>query len=253
LVAASLHHLSTSPYKLLFLILILSMGAAVVTASKERRWPLVGVFLALVGQFLLGRFGWFYRYELYAVLFGLLILIASTMSAPTPTRRWLAISLLAIFAAAYAKSLPQVAKASENIFEQQYQMHRFVNEYYRKDVAVNDLGWMSYQQGSPFYVLDLAGLASTKALLQAHKDATWLNEITTSYHIGLVMIYPSWFESIPPSWRLMGILRFDGPKISAAERSVSYYATGLGDQQAIKNELQAFAPTLPANTSMTQK
>lgn len=39
--------------------------------------------------------------------------------------------------------------ASRNIYEQQYQMHRFVVDYYRDAVAVNDLGFVALASCSP--------------------------------------------------------------------------------------------------------
>ncbi|MDX1696293.1 MAG: hypothetical protein R3208_21185, partial [Ketobacteraceae bacterium] len=61
-----------------------------------------------------------------------------------------------LFAGApYVVNLVTVPIASNNIYQQQYQMHRFAVEYYNKPLAVNDLGYVSYNNDN--YVLDLWG------------------------------------------------------------------------------------------------
>ena len=56
----------------------------------------------------------------------------------------------------YVKNTLHVPLAASNVYEQQLQMHRFIDGYYRAPVAVNDLGLASYH--NPWPVLDLGGL-----------------------------------------------------------------------------------------------
>jgi hypothetical protein len=227
-----------------FLLLLAGVAAAAVTAAKQRRWALGGVAFALAAHLLFGRFGWLYRYEDYAVMFGLLALFAAVM--PDPLRSGaMAIVLLVFYAGYYAYAIYLAPTAAQNIYEQQYQMHRFANAFYRKSIAVNDLGWVIYRQRIPFYVLDLAGLGSSEALARVHKDAAWLDDITRRKNVGLAMIYPSWFEAIPSSWTEIGEIELSGPAISAAAGAVTFYATAVGNSQEIKAEFRAFAATLP--------
>jgi hypothetical protein len=104
---------------------------------------------------------------------------------------------VAILVAPYLRSEFLTPLASRGIYEQQFQMHRFVADFYREPVAVNDLGWVSYQNGA--FVLDLTGLGSelvrrlrTAQAFGAAKRA----EITAHYDIGLVTVYESWFFSV---------------------------------------------------------
>ena len=49
------------------------------------------------------------------------------------------------------------------VYEQQFQMHRFLANFPGRIVAVNDLGLVSYDRPPGLYVLDLWGLASPEA------------------------------------------------------------------------------------------
>ena len=55
----------------------------------------------------------------------------------------------------------QTPAAALSIHEQQHQMHRFATRYFPHPVAVNDLGWVAYDNDQR--VLDLWGLGSEAA------------------------------------------------------------------------------------------
>jgi hypothetical protein len=61
----------------------------------------------------------------------------------------------------YVEAEAEIPLASTNIHIQQAQMARFVADYWRQPVAVNDLGLVAYRGGE--YTLDLWGLASQEA------------------------------------------------------------------------------------------
>jgi hypothetical protein len=114
----------------------------------------------------------------------------------------LAAGLLAV-AFPYAQALWQTPAAASNVYQQQYQMHRFVADFYRKSVAVNDIGWVSYRRPPGVQVLDLWGLASPEASRQPNKDAGWLDDVTAAHGTGLAMIYSEWYrEGAPDDWYL---------------------------------------------------
>jgi hypothetical protein len=55
----------------------------------------------------------------------------------------------------YVKGTLETPLAGRGVYEQQYQMHRFAVEFYKRPVAVNDLGWVSYR--NPNYVFGPLG------------------------------------------------------------------------------------------------
>jgi hypothetical protein len=124
-------------------------------------------------------------------------------------------------------------------------MHRFVVDFERRPVAVNDLGYVAFR--NPSYVLDLLGLGSPGALAYSEGDArqTWLQRATVEHGIETVMLYDEWFEKLPESWQRIGTLGLSRSRITPAWDSVSFYATSSTAYPAVRSRVQAFATTLP--------
>lgn len=244
LVSNAVLELLRHPRRWPYLALLVLLAALALRAPPVQRWPLVGAVAALGLHALVGRFGWFFRYEIYALLFGALVLVVALASASRVWRLAGAVVLLAA-AAAQAPAILQSPRAAQNIQDQQYQMHRFVAEYWRQGIAVNDLGWVSYRVDPKLYVLDLYGLASNEALRQKRKDAPWMESMVRRHGIRLAMIYPWWFESVPDSWVRVAELRLSGTRIAAAGDNVTFYATEPGAAPELRQKLADFAQTLP--------
>jgi hypothetical protein len=225
-----------------FLVLLVREKVAV------RRYVLVGVALAGALQILFGRFGWFYRYEDYATIFLALMLVRL---AAERSKVWLgpaAVGLLWV-ARPYAQAIPETVQSTHDVYGQQYQMHRFEDEYWRGDVAVNDLGWVSFEKPGGLYVLDVYGLASVEASQQSEKTDEWLEGIVRRHGVKLAMVYPNWFE-IPDSWVPEGRMCLDKHPIIVASQCMVFYSTSPESEQTIKEELHRFAPTLPGFVTM---
>jgi hypothetical protein len=245
----ALKAVKVSSFRKLELVLIATAIYLAWNTRGPRRWPLLGTLLALILHFFIGQFGWFHRYEVFAFLFATLILYRA--GAVLNGNRFLAgIGCLAVIAAPYLWDARLIPVASRNIYDQQYQMHRFVDDYYKKTFAVNDLGWVSYDLPPSIYVLDLWGLASNESLRQPHRDAAWLDGITREHNIGLVMIYREFFESIPDDWTKTGVLDVTGRLVTPAHNQVFFYVTNSGDKPGILKELQEFAKTLPPEDTL---
>lgn len=149
----------------------------------------------------------------------------------------------ALLCAPYFVTLITNPIASNNIYEQQYQMHRFATEYYNKPLAVNDLGYVSYQNNN--YVLDLWGLASMEALKMNDGNAKWIANIIQKNNIKFAMIYDNWFKNRPNYWQKLGELRIGRMKVTPAEASVSFYAMDCESYTEIYPLIEAFSTTLP--------
>ncbi|MET0391091.1 MAG: hypothetical protein ABW321_34280 [Polyangiales bacterium] len=203
--------------------------------------------LAVGLHLLVGRYGWFNRYEAY--LWGYAWLLCVALGWPAVARRidagewppWRVATLTGLvfvtLGAVYIRGVWLTPEASNNIYGQQYQMRRFARAW-AAPIAVNDLGLVAY--GSDQYVLDLWGLASLDALAarkQFERDdditrppeqdgPSWLARWTDERGVELVMIYDAWFgRAIPRGWKPLGDLYYLGNQITAAEAKVSFYAT----------------------------
>ena len=198
------------------------------------------ILLAAVSHAILGRYGWFARYEIYAVILTwLTIVFFSKKFIDNIYFRLILILVLIKVAVGHStfKTPENIAEASRNIYEQQYQMHRFAFNFWRRPVAVNDLGCISYQNS--FYVLDLYGLGSEEVRLSKKLgtfNANKINNLIIHKNISLIMIYDKWFEGIiPKNWEKIGTLKTS--KVTAGDDSVEFYLPVNSDIVTAKNYL----------------
>jgi hypothetical protein len=234
----------------LFAVAALLVVLAVRETQRVRRSVLCGALLTAALQLAIGQFNWFHRYEVYAIAFTVLVAASALAESTRVPRTALAAGLLAV-AFPYAQALWQTPAAASNVYQQQYQMHRFVADFYRKSVAVNDIGWVSYRRPPGVQVLDLWGLASPEASRQPNKDAGWLDDMTAAHGTGLAMIYPEWYrEGAPDEWHALATMCITGPRTSVALPCMVFYRTAVGDKAALTADMAAFARTLPASVTI---
>lgn len=238
------------------LVLMLAAAYDRGKAATDRALGLA-IAAALGAEFVVGKLGAFYRYEAYiwaATVVALIHLYRGALSrvlAPTtaPAAQVASIGGLAAASLGYLIALASTPAASNNIYDQQYQMHRFVSGYYREPVAVNDLGWVAFR--NPRYVLDFGGLASREALLARYNapGTDWMSNLARVHGVHLVMIYDQWFPQHPSQWVRVGTLEFTQMRVTAADSKVSFYATDAGSVAAIRAALSEFSKTLPRRAS----
>ena len=132
-------------------------------------------------------------------------------------------------------------------------MHLFTTQLWQKPVAVNDLGWVAYN--NDHYVLDLWGLANYQALeMRKNNEPNFLNTLAKQHDVDLAMIYAEWFSpELLKNWTLVGELHFPDNlrRMTSAERQVQFYATNPTAIQEIREKLDVFAQTLPAGAKIT--
>lgn len=225
---------------------------------KRKQLAVVTIFAVFL-HFIAGRYGWYNRYEIYILAFELVVILylflpliskdlfsSNKMNVNLFAAIAFAGGVAAVIGAPYIYALSSIPKASNNIYEQQYQMHRFVVDYYNKPVAVNDLGYVSYNNSN--YVLDLWGLGSQKALRSRlnSDNANWKQDLIDEANVRLVMIYDDWFNDIPDEWIKIGELHLGKKKITPARSAVSFYSTDDDSYPEILRKIILFSKTLPA-------
>ncbi len=215
-----------------------------------RKTPSIGLVALAAGgvHFALGRYGWYERYECYMNGFLLALLLQSTEKILTwPVRAWaLMASGLVVCAAGYKAGRIYFERArlvpadAQDISTQQLEMHRFVTEYWKAPVGVNDLGWVSYD--NPNFVLDLWGLGSSDALQHRlqHNGTAWMNPVCQEHGVKLCMVYEYWFDKLPSNWVRVARMRRGSDRGGV----VSFFATDPKAAAEIRNDLTAFAPSL---------
>jgi hypothetical protein len=166
-------------------------------------------------------------------------------SASTVRVALASVALVAVLAPRFVATALVTPRASNNIYLQHVQMHRFATEWWRGPVAVNDLGRVAWRNLN--YVLDLWGLGSPAALQARQRggDPEWMDALARRRGVRLAMLYPHWFPTVPAGWTRVATLRFDGPRRTPDGRDVAIYATDASSAARAQRLLPAFARTLP--------
>lgn len=220
------------------------------------------VLAAVAGHAAVGQFGWFHRYEIYVLVLtfmGVLFVLRDALAARVATARGGVACVLVIAAVVFVTgknyvyaTLVETPVAASNIYEQQVQLRRFVTEHYRKPVAANDVGLLTW--GNPDYVLDLWGLGSEEArtLRAARRDGEWMAQLAAARGIGLALVYEDdYFKTpFPAAWVRVGRLHLGRPKVTPARSAVTFFATNPSEVEPLRAQLRAFAPTLPAGVAL---
>ncbi|MGB7537164.1 MAG: hypothetical protein WBM17_01375 [Anaerolineales bacterium] len=210
----------------------------------------------------------FFRYQAY--LNGLGIWAIGCLGAPAVDwkifRRNAAAAVAGISAAVLVaipigvlgfQALWKTPVASRNIWQQQYQMGLFLDEYYpRAVVAANDIGAIDYL--TDLHLVDLFGLAS-REVLRAKLGGEWqrdlagaLDRLTSDKGARIAVIYDNWFgytpatgkASVPPGWVRVADWTIPG-NVVCGGATVTWYALLPEEAGPLRSALDAFSEKLP--------
>jgi hypothetical protein len=222
--------LGKSPHILILLLIsayflnYMNKGKKIVL-NTENSILLVFIFTSLL-HMQLGSVGWFFRYEAYITALGILV------NGYILLNRWsefrniyfqstnflkITISVLAFFIlmpliARSVDSTLTTTKAQKNILEQQFQMTRFIQNYYQQDtIAINDIGMVSYYTDAK--IVDVWGLANNEtgnAILGNYYNSEFFEKFLNEHNVKLVISYESLFGKPgvrPEDWLLVATWR----------------------------------------------
>jgi len=236
---------------------------ALLRKSPRKAVPLVMVLVAGLLHLALAQVGLYYRYEPYLFAAGTLCVCCTF-----PALRLLASR--PVFSAAYFMYLTSAAAMlllsiaqlhmlpliSRNIYLRQWQMGRFVAEFYPTGVvAANDIGAINYL--SDVHCYDLVGLANRDVFLarrSGHFTTRFIAEDAAASHVEIAIVYDRWYAdpppspiggpSLPKSWIRVGRWNIPDPSI-IDDHVVSFYAVDPGQTAQLHADLEQFAPQLP--------
>lgn len=216
-------------------------------------------FAALVSlaQLTGGSFGSYSRYEIYvmAIDFAALAIVYRRAIASWCLRadlwRVALVAALVVFAfAGYARRSIATPAASVDVYDQQYQLQRYVTKFYRGPVAIDHIGWITYR--NPYYVLDLYGVGSEDAHRAMHGDppVEWMNRLARQHDIGLAIVYPNLNPNLPREWQPVAQMTLTGRNHTAAGPTVVFMAVRDSDRAKIARSLMRFEPTMPRGVAL---
>lgn len=208
--------------------------------------------------------GWFYRYEAYLFCCSAPIFCVMFYKSKELFLAYPAIYKRQMFAAGFIlflllpvglRSVVAFAKSKQaciNIYEQQYQMGRFIAKFYHETpVAVNDIGVISFK--SEARNLDLWGLGSidvAKSKKEGYSTVFFLDSLSRQRNVLLAIVYDSWFtDSLLNRWRKVATWKIEN-NVICGDDIVSFYAIDTSNYAAIKQNLMKFESDLPAGVQV---
>ena len=239
---------------LLMLGFVTVLAALSASTVGLRRWTGLGLAAAGLAHLFFGQIGWMERYENYiltALAAGAIVLAQGAASKLTA---FLPAALVAGAGATYMPHAWDEYRFNPRaIYLQQAQTSRFVKEYLRTDVAVNDLGWVAWR--NPNYVLDLWGLASHEARETRILNPTpgWAEALTEARNVPVALIYDTedWLgEAVGVDWLRVAEFRLDLARGFLGAPFVGIYATSPAYVTLVEQALKDFAPNLPEGTGI---
>ncbi|MEQ9041479.1 MAG: hypothetical protein RIE24_24410 [Silicimonas sp.] len=240
-------------YLLVLSAVVLIIGAASLTTDRRRGYFALAVATAGFAHLAFGSTGWMDRYETYAIV-SLVAALALVLSSASYLIRASAITAALVGGlftyAPYA--LPVYAWNSAAIAGQHAEMARFAKAFVKGPVAVNDIGYVAWQ--NPHYVLDLWGLASAEALEARSSDASsgWAGPLAADKGVTAAMVYDKWLEdAVPSDWRRLGTLHLDVPNAFLGGPDVAFYATEQESVDTLRKALKAWEQGLPDRARFT--
>ena len=230
---------------------------------------LLALFLALTlahMQFSQPRSFWLYRYEAYLVSLGVFaVALALIDFLPLDFRRHhkavVALAYGSLILAFLASPLAiralggvrRIPRATANIYEQSYQVGRFVRSYYSgSSVALSDIGAVTFL--ADVHCLDLIGLASLDvATRRLHGDFFQddIEDAARSRGTRIAIVHDYRFQgarSLPRGWLRAGTWTIRD-RVVVAAATVSFYATTAEELPALTRHLREFAAELPDRVS----
>ncbi len=244
--------------------------------NSKTLWDRTSLFLLIfILTFLLhmqyAKIGWFFRYEAYLVGWGIFAaglslylnfprLIGSDKNLTISSYALLAGLLLAVSSYTLiergVKSLVKTVPATTNIYEQQYQMGRFIREYYSGEaVMVNDVGAVSFL--ADFQCFDKVGVANIR-VMNAVKSNDFtpesLKQMCLEAGVKIAIVYRRnlWLSpGIPKGWRCIGKWTIRN-NVVCSSKTVDFFAVDRNEEGRLRDNFSDFTKSLPASVMVKE-
>lgn len=226
---------------------VLLLGVAELRRNRRKGYFALAIAASGFAHLMFGSTGWMDRYETYATVSQVAALALMLGTVSSFNRKAAITAALAGGLFTYGPyALAVYAWNPKAIAAQHGEMARFAKEYLKSPVAVNDIGYIAWQ--NPDYVLDLWGLASPEALALRLSDgsAGWAGPLAEEKGVRLAMVYDKWLsEAVPVTWVRLGVLHLEVPTAFLGDREVTFYATNPNEAADLGALLKDWEKNLP--------
>lgn len=225
------------------------------------RFILIFLFSATVLQLSFASTGYLYRYEAY--LFFCLMIIAPLLFykygrfvleyfKPLLSKFFAIVIIFFLLIPVVLRgfsALDKTSKACINIYDQQYQMAKFIKQYHNNDViALNDIGAISYFTNAK--IIDLWGLATidvTKSKKQHYWTSNFLDSFCKAKQVKVAIIYDAWFtDSLTSHWSKTATWQIQN-NVICGDDIVSFYSLEPSLKVKLQQQLKEFEKQLPTS------
>jgi hypothetical protein len=226
--------------------------------DSKNIWLILTVLLTIL-HLTFAKTGWVFRYEAYIVVIGLIGVLFNLTEIVKfgeihLKRAVLILSLIMVYACgerAY-ESFRDARTMSVNIYEQQYQMSRFIKEYYNNSaVVLGDIGCCTYFTN--IKLIDLVALGSIEPLkLRMNKkfNVDEVRKLADNKNVEIAILYKEPFQNlIPKNWTEIGTWKIKN-NIGCYMDKVTFYSVKPEKSVILLYNLSQFSKKLPVGVEI---
>jgi hypothetical protein len=250
--------------QLLFILpLTYLVFSSVFRLKTSHRYILIMLTTCTLFQLSFAAVGWVYRYEAYLILCSTIILSVifyDNRRAILARKRELNLFLLLLmfllfspFAIRTVYAFTKITRACINIYEQQYQMGKFMNKYYKtKNVAANDIGAISYfTLGNNVDLWGLGDNEVAKSRVKKYWTPDFLYNLSKRRNVRVVVVYDRWFDPLLlKRWNKVASWQIPD-NVICADDIVTFYSPDENNSEELKRNLHDYQKSLPPAVRVT--
>ena len=258
-------NLAIAPY----VLVLLAASVKLLTLQGQEFWQSDNIMrLLFVSACLMhmqfANIGWFFRYEAYLIALGIFTVAVSarrffseldlssknisTMQTSPKRSRLYALGLIALLitpvAARGGLAIAWTPIASNNIYDQQYQMALFLDRFYTGEVVMlNDIGYANYL--ADIVCIDKWGLGTLEVgrlWIDGSISADAIRTVATNHGVKIAILY---LDSLVPSeWEVVGYWTIRD-NVVAYNTTVAFLAVMPSERDGLIDNLIEFSSILP--------
>ena len=141
-----------------------------------------------------------------------------------------------------------VRQACINIYQQQYQMGRFVRQHYNNSpIALGDIGAVSFlSEGKKLDMEGLGDIEVARSRLNHYWSPAFANWLLRKDSVKIAIVYAKSYPAVMQNWTRVGSWQIPN-NVVCYSSTVSFYAIDSSTAIGLKANLQAFERSLPGD------